>query len=740
MTEIVKASLENGVQKIRITADKGYHPAHIQLQKGIPAEITFHRVTPSNCYKEILFEEEGILEPIAQDEEKVIRFTPQDLGEHEFSCGMKMQKGTYTVVEKTKKSLSLLQRFWITSIFTVPLVILMIGMSTGGISHQVMRWGTFLATTPIMLVAGVPYIRSAWASFKKHNSNMDTLVALGTLVAYFYSLVALFTGLPVYFESAAFILFFILLGAVFEEKMRKNTSQAVEKLLDLQAKTAEVLRDDVYVQIPLEQVKVGDLIRVRPGEKIAVDGIVLEGETSIDESMVTGESIPVDKSVGDAVIGSTINNSGTIIFRAEKVGSETMLAQIVDFVKKAQTSRAPIQDLTDKISGIFVPAVVILGLLTFWIWFVFLGESFVTSLLYGVAVLIIACPCALGLATPTALMVGTGRSAKMGILLKNGTVLQEIQKVQTVVFDKTGTLTEGKPVVTDVIGDEGEVLSLAASLEDVSQHPLAQAIVNRASELGISLYPVENFQALHGKGVTGIINGKQVLLGNVKLLADLAIPHDYQKRFELLEKEAKTVVFLSVDGELKGLIALQDVPKENAKEAIAKLKKRGLRTVMLTGDNAGVAHAIAEQIGIEEVIANVLPEEKAHEIHKLQKNGKLAFVGDGINDAPALSVADVGIAMGSGTDIAIESADLVLTTNNLLGLARAFDMSKKTFNRILLNLFWASIYNLIGIPIAAGVFSSLGLVLNPELAGLAMAFSSVSVLISSLMLNFTKVD
>ena len=740
MTEIVKASLENGVQKIRITADKGYHPAHIQLQKGIPAEITFHRVTPSNCYKEILFEEEGILEPIAQDEEKVIRFTPQDLGEHEFSCGMKMQKGTYIVVEKTKKSLSLLQRFWITSIFTLPLVLLMLGMLTGSISHPVMHWGTFLATTPIMLVAGVPYIRSAWASFKKHNANMDTLVALGTLVAYVYSLFALFAGLPVYFESAGFILFFVLLGAVFEERMRKNASQAVEKLLDLQAKTAEVLRDDVYVQIPLEQVKVGDLIRVRPGEKIAVDGTVLEGETSIDESMVTGESIPVDKSVGDAVIGSTINNSGTIIFRAEKVGSETMLAQIVDFVKKAQTSRAPIQDLTDKISGIFVPAVVILGLLTFWIWFVFLGESFVTSLLYGVAVLIIACPCALGLATPTALMVGTGRSAKMGILLKNGTVLQEIQKVQTVVFDKTGTLTEGKPVVTDVIGDEREVLSLAASLEDVSQHPLAQAIVNRASELGISLYPVENFQALHGKGVTGIINSKQVLLGNAKLLDDLAIPHDYQERFDLLEKEAKTVVFLSVDGQLKGLIALQDVPKENAREAIAKLKKRGLRTVMLTGDNAGVAHAIAEQIGIEEVIANVLPEEKAHEIHKLQKNGKLAFVGDGINDAPALSVADVGIAMGSGTDIAIESADLVLTTNNLLGLARAFDMSKKTFNRILLNLFWASIYNLIGIPIAAGVFSGLGLVLNPELAGLAMAFSSVSVLISSLMLNFTKVD
>lgn len=740
MTEIVKASLENGIQKIRIRAEKGYHPAHIQLQKGIPAEITFHRVTPSNCYKEILFEEEGILEPIGVDEEKTIRFTPQELGQHEFSCGMKMQKGSYIVVEKTRKSLSLLQRFWITSIFTVPLVILMIGMLTGTISHPVMHWGTFLATTPIMLVAGGPYIQSAWASFKKHNANMDTLVALGTLVAYLYSLVALFAGLPVYFESAGFILFFVLLGAVFEEKMRKNTSQAVEKLLDLQAKTAEVLREDSYVQVPLEQVKVGDLIRVRPGEKIAVDGVVVEGVSSIDESMVTGESLPVDKTVGDTVIGSTINNSGTLVFKAEKVGSETVLAQIVDFVKKAQTSRAPIQDLTDKISGIFVPAVVILAILTFWIWFVLLGASFVTSLLYGVAVLIIACPCALGLATPTALMVGTGRSAKMGVLLKNGTVLQEIQKVQTLVFDKTGTLTEGKPVVTDIIGDETEVLGLAASLEEASQHPLAQAIIKRASEAGLELQPVENFQALHGKGVSGQINGKQVLLGNAKMLDGMDISSAYQEKLEELEKEAKTVVYLAVDNEIKGLLALQDIPKENAKLGISQLKKRGLRTVMLTGDNAGVARAIADQIGIEEVIAGVLPEEKAHEIHQLQQAGKVAFIGDGINDAPALSVADVGIAMGAGTDIAIESAGIVLTHNDLTGVVRAFDMSKKTFNRILLNLFWAFIYNVIGIPIAAGVFSGIGLVLNPELAGLAMAFSSVSVLTSSLMLNFSKID
>lgn len=740
MTEIVKASLENGIQKIRIRAEKGYHPAHIQLQKGIPAEITFHRATPSNCYKEILFEEEGILEPIGVDEEKTIRFTPQELGQHEFSCGMKMQKGSYTVVEKTRKSLSLLQRFWITSIFTVPLVILMIGMLTDSISHQVMHWGTFLATTPIMLVAGVPYIQSAWASFKKHNANMDTLVALGTLVAYLYSLVALFAGLPVYFESAGFILFFVLLGAVFEEKMRKNTSQAVEKLLDLQAKTAEVLRDDRYVQVPLEQVKVGDLIRVRPGEKIAVDGVVVEGMSSIDESMVTGESLPVDKTVGNTVIGSTINNSGTLIFKAEKVGSETVLAQIVDFVKKAQTSRAPIQDLTDKISGIFVPAVVILAILTFWVWFVLLEASFVTSLLYGVAVLIIACPCALGLATPTALMIGTGRSAKMGVLLKNGTVLQEIQKVQTLVFDKTGTLTEGKPVVTNIIGDETEVLGLAASLEEASQHPLAQAIVKRATEAGLGSQAVENFQALHGKGVSGQINGQQVLLGNAKMLDGMDISTAYQEKLEELEKEAKTVVYLAIDNEIKGLLALQDIPKENAKLAINQLKKRGLRTVMLTGDNAGVARAIADQIGIEEVIAGVLPEEKAYEIHQLQEAGKVSFIGDGINDAPALSVADVGIAMGAGTDIAIESAGIVLTHNDLTGVVRAFDMSKKTFIRILLNLFWAFIYNVIGIPIAAGAFSGIGLVLNPELAGLAMAFSSVSVLTSSLMLNFSKID
>ena len=739
MADREKTLVENGVQKLRITAEKGYHPAHIELQKGVPAELTFHRINPSGCYKEILFEDQGILEPLEVGVDKVIRFTPQKTGEFEFSCGMKMQKGTYTVVDRPRRHFGVLERFLISAVFTAVLLVLMVGMYTGWIGHDVMRWGTFLATTPIMLVAGGPFMQSAWASFKKHNSNMDTLVALGTTVDYVYSLFALFAGLPVYFESAGFIIFFILLGQVFEERMRKNASKAVEKLLDLQAKTAEVLRDGQYVQLALEDIYIGDLIRVRPGEKIAVDGTITEGKTSIDESMVTGESLPVEKSVGDCVIGSTINSNGTIIYRADKVGADTMLAQIVDFVKKAQSSHAPIQDLTDKISGIFVPVVTILAILTFWVWYVLLGVSAVDALLYGVAVLIIACPCALGLATPTALMVGTGRSAKMGVLIKNGTVLQEIQKLQTVVFDKTGTITVGKPLVTDVVGDVATVLALAASLEDQSEHPLAKAVLNRAQEEGTVLKPVENFLAVEGKGVQGQIDGQLVSLGNAKLVEGKDFSEDLQSKMVQLQEEAKTVVILAVNQEVVGLLAIQDVPKASSKQAISELKKRGLQTVMLTGDNKRVAHAIADQVGIDQVIADVLPQEKAEKVQELQSQQKVAFVGDGINDAPALSIADVGIAMGGGTDIAIESGGVVLTHNDLLGVVRALDMSKKTFNRILLNLFWASIYNVIGIPIAAGFFVSFGLVLNPELAGLAMAFSSVSVLTSSLLLNVSKI-
>ena len=739
MVEKQKAVVENGVQKIRITAEKGYSPKEFQLQKGIPAEITFHRVNPSGCYKEILFEDQGILEPLEVGVDKVISFTPTETGDFEFSCGMKMQKGSYTVVEKRRRVLSLLDRFWITSIFTLPLLILMIGMMAGFVSHPVSRWGTFLATTPIMLVAGVPFIKSAWASFKKHHSNMDTLVALGTLVAYVYSVFALFTGQPVYFEAAGFIIFFILLGQVFEERMRNNASEAVEKLLDLQAKTAQVLRDGNYVEVAAEDIQIGDLIRVRPGEKIAVDGTIVEGSTTIDESMVTGESLPVEKSVGDAVIGSTINSNGTILFKAEKVGSETLLSQIVDFVKMAQSSRAPIQDLTDKISGIFVPVVTILAIATFWVWSVLLGASLQEAMLYAVSVLIIACPCALGLATPTALMVGTGRSAKMGVLIKNGTVLQEVQKIQTVVFDKTGTSTIGQPLVTDVVGDEARVLTLAASLETFSEHPLAQAVLSQAEEKGLVLSPVENFQAIEGKGVQGQIDQQLVTLGNGKLHDGTAMDPELEKRMVELQEQAKTVISLSVDGQVIGLIAIQDAPKASSKEAIKKLKERGLKTVMLTGDNERVAQAIAKQVGIDTVIADVLPQEKASAIQKLQESSKVAFVGDGINDAPALTRADIGIAIGAGTDIAIDAADVVLMKSRLSDVPAAIRMSRATLRNIHENLFWAFFYNVIGIPLAAGVWIPLfEWQLNPMFGAAAMSLSSFCVVTNALRLNWFK--
>ena len=548
------------------------------------------------------------------------------------------------------------------------------------------------------------------------------------------------TDRAVYFESAAFVTVFVLLGDAMEEKMHNNASNALGKLMGLQAKDAEVLKDGKFVKVPLDQVQVGDLIRVKPGEKVPVDGTILEGVTSLDESMVTGESMPVMKKVGDTVVGSTINNNGTITFKATKVGADTMLAQIVDLVKKAQTSHAPIQNLTDKISNVFVPAVMIIAILTFMIWYSFVGATFVQALLFAVSVIVIACPCALGLATPTALMVGTARSAKMGVLIKNGEVLQEVSNIDTVVFDKTGTITVGKPVVTDIVGDAKKVLTIAASLEESSEHPLASAILQKAKNKEISPVKVDKFEVIEGKGVRADYNGQVAFVGSNRLLVDVNISREMASRAEKLQNEAKTVVYVGLDGKIIGLVAIQDVPKSSSKDAIAELKARGLMTVMLTGDNKRVAQAIADEVGIDRVIAEVMPNDKAQQIKELQDKGKkVAFVGDGINDAPALSTADVGIAMGSGTDIAIDSGGIVLVQNDLRGVVRALDTSKKTFNRIKLNLFWALIYNVIGIPIAAGLFAFVGFTLSPELAGLAMAFSSVSVVSSSLLLNKTKI-
>lgn len=632
-----------------------------------------------------------------------------------------------------------IQRFWISFILAIPMLVQMLAMPF----HWMMptyNWIALVTTTIIMLISAAPYWKSAIEAFKKHSANMNTLVAAGTAVAYFYSIFAMATGRPVYFESAAFVAVFVLLGDAMEEKMHNNASNALGKLMGLQAKDAEVLKDGQFVKVPLDRVQVGDLIRVKPGEKVPVDGQITAGSSTIDESMVTGESIPVVKKVGDMVVGSTINSNGTITFKATKIGSDTMLAQIVDMVKKAQTSHAPIQNLTDKISNIFVPAVLVIAILTFVIWYSFLDATAVQAMLFAVSVVVIACPCALGLATPTALMVGTARSAKMGVLIKNGEVLQEVSDLDTVVFDKTGTITVGKPQVTDIIGDTKQVLQVAASLEESSEHPLATAIMKRAADDGLNIEQVREFAAIEGKGVRAEYQGQEAFVGSERLLEEINISREMKMTAEKLQSEAKTVVYVGLAGNIIGLIAIQDVPKASSPEAIKELRARGLKTVMLTGDNAAVAQAIADQVGIDQVIAGVLPNEKAQHIKELQNAGaKVAFVGDGINDAPALSTADVGIAMGSGTDIAIDSGGIVLVQNDLRGVVRALDISKKTFNRIKLNLFWALVYNTVGIPIAAGLFTAVGFQLSPELAALAMAFSSVSVVTSSLLLNKTKI-
>lgn len=635
--------------------------------------------------------------------------------------------------------MSVTKRFWISLVLSLPMLANMILMPFGWMLPGG-NWTQLALTTVIMLVSAGPFAQSAWASFKKHHSNMDTLVAIGTMTAYLYSIYAMATNQPVFFESAAFVTAFVLLGQVFEERMRNNASDAVEKLANLQAKDAEVLRTGQFVKLPLSEVVLNDVIRVKPGEKVPVDGVIVKGSSSVDESMVTGESMPVSKQVDDNVIGATMNGTGTFLLKANKVGDQTMLSQIVDLVKKAQNSHAPIQKLTDKVSDIFVPVVLILAILTFLTWYIFLDTSVARALIFAVSVVVIACPCALGLATPTALMVGTGRGAKMGILIKNGEVLEAVNDVKTVVFDKTGTITVGKPQVTDIVGDEAQVLQIAASLEDSSEHPLAAAILARAKTAQITAKAVDNFQAIEGKGVSAVIDGKTGFVGNNKLLTDFKFDNALAQQEIKLQNEAKTVVFVGLDDRIIGMIAIQDVPKATSSEAIANLKARGLKTVMLTGDNQRVAQAVAAQVGIDEVIADVLPGDKAEQVQAFQKNGKVAFVGDGINDAPALTIADVGIAMGSGTDIAIDAGGIVLVKNDLRDVDKALALSRKTFNRIKLNLFWAFIYNVLGIPVAAGVFFAIGFTLSPELAGFAMAFSSLSVVTSSMLLNKAKIS
>lgn len=617
-------------------------------------------------------------------------------------------------------------------------------------------WVQLALATPVQFWAGAEFYRTALSALRHRTANMDTLVALGTTVAYFYSVfVTAFPQVVInlgmdpmpYFDVSAIVIGLILLGRYLESKAKSGTSDAIKKLVGLQAKTARIVRGAEEIDIAIEQVRVGDIIRVRPGEKIPVDGVILEGESSIDESMVTGESMPVDKIKGDTVVGSTMNSSGTFTYKATKVGSDTMIAQIIKLVQEAQGSKAPIQRLADKVSSYFVPIVIMLAFATFGIWYVFGPEpAFLFAMLNTVAVLIIACPCAMGLATPTAIMVGTGKGAEKGILIKDAESLEIANKIRTVIFDKTGTLTNGKPVVTDTIAfgklSELDVLRLAASLEIGSEHSLAEAIIQKAKEEKIGIDRVVKFDAVIGHGVVGEINKKQYFLGNRRLMEREKV--DYKKKvaqISSLERDGKTVMMLATEGNLLGLIAVADTVKESAKKGVKALQKKGIEIVMITGDNKRTANAIAEQLAIKRVIADVLPDQKEAEVRKLQAGGKkVAMVGDGVNDAPALAAADIGIAMGSGTDIAIDAANITLMSKDLQAVASAIDLSSKTMRTIRMNLFWAFGYNVLLIPVAMGVlYPFFGVLLNPIFASAAMALSSVSVVSNSLLLKRTTI-
>ncbi len=627
----------------------------------------------------------------------------------------------------------------ISSALSLPALI--ISMFIMGLSYK--DYFLWILTTPVQFYIGWPFYQGTWAALKNKSANMDSLIAIGTSAAYFYSMyVILFTsGNHLYFEISAILITLVLLGKYLEAVAKGKTSQAIAKLVKMGAKTATVIRKGKEMKIPIEQVVAGDIVIVKPGEKVPVDGVVLEGHSSVDESLVTGESIPVEKKKGDAVIGSTINKQGMFQFKATKVGSETTLARIVKLIEDAQGKKAPIQRFADTVSAYFVPIVIGIALTTFLVWFFLAGAELEFALIAAVAVLVIACPCALGLATPTSIMVGTGKGATQGILIKGGDVLEAAHKLKFVVFDKTGTITKGKPEVTEVVPGKGvaerKVLEIAVSLEKGSEHPLAEAIVQEAKNKKITPKKAAHFQALVGRGVKGKLGSQEYYLGNVKLMKEKKIPlASVLTMLEKLENEGKTVMILAERKRVLGLIAVADEIKEDSPNAVAVLKTMGIIPYMITGDNKRTAQAIAKKVGIEKFFAEVLPDEKVAYVKELQKKGKTAMVGDGINDAPALAQADIGIAMGSGTDVAMETGNIVLMKNSLLDVPRAIKLSKMTMNKIKQNFFWALIYNILGIPIAAGVlYPFTGWLLSPIIAGGAMAMSSVSVVTNSLLLR-----
>ena len=682
-------------------------------------------------------------------------------------CGMALEPRTIDVEEKNEELIDMSRRFWASSVLALPVFLLAMAADLApawlpdGLSMQTVQWIEFVLATPVVLWGGWPFFVRGWNSVVSWNLNMFTLIGLGVGVAWIYSVVALlFPGIfppnmlheggtaPVYFEAAAVITALVLLGQVLELRARSRTNAAIKLLLGLAPNNARILRADGSEEdIPLEQVMPGDILRVRPGEKVPVDGVVTEGTSAVDESMVTGEPIPVGKTAGEKLIGATVNGTGSLLMQAEKVGSDTLLAQIVRMVSEAQRSRAPIQKLADIVAGYFVPAVVLVAVLTLIVWGLFGPEPRLAhAIINAVAVLIIACPCALGLATPMSIMVGTGKGATMGVLIKNAEALEIMEKVDTLVVDKTGTLTEGRPQLVSVQAssgfDEGEMLRLAASLERASEHPLAEAIVRGAEEKGIDLVATEQFESIIGKGVTGTIDGHVVALGNLKLLQQLSIdPASLHEDAEAGRAQGQTVMLVAIDGRAAGLIGVADPIKESTPQAISNLHAEGVTVVMLTGDNRTTAQAVASRLNIDRVEAEVLPDQKAEIVKRLQAEGHIvAMAGDGINDAPALAQSHVGVAMGTGTDVAMESAGVTLVKGDLRGIVRARRLSRATMRNIRQNLFFAFIYNSLGVPVAAGILYPLfGLLLSPIIAAAAMSLSSVSVIGNALRLRHTEV-
>ena len=694
---------------------------------------------------------------------------PEIIQDHPGSCpkcGMALEPKTVAVEESNEELIEMTRRFWVSAVLAIPVFLLAMiadlfpALLPDGLSMQSVQWIEFTLATPVVLWGGWPFYVRAVQSVKTWNLNMFTLIGLGVSVAWTYSMVALLLpgifpsvmqmegGLvDVYFEAAAVITALVLLGQVLELRARSQTNAAIKMLLGLAPNTARIVRDDGSEEdIPLEQVVVGDVLRIRPGEKIPVDGTVTEGNSSVDESMVTGEPIPVEKNQGERVIGATVNGTGSLLMRAEKVGADTLLSQIVHMVSEAQRSRAPIQKLADIVAGYFVPAVVLVAVVTMIVWGFWGPEPRLAhAIINAVAVLIIACPCALGLATPMSIMVGTGKGATMGVLIKNAEALETLEKVDVLVVDKTGTLTEGKPKLETVLAmtgfDENEILRLAASLERASEHPLAEAIVQGAETRNLTLATTLDFESVTGKGVTGNVDGHRVALGNIKLLQSLSIDvGELPEQADLRRAGGQTVMLLAIDNKAAGLIGVADPIKESTAEAIENLHKAGVHVVMLTGDSKTTAQAVASKLNIDRVEAEVLPDQKASIVKQLQAEGKIvAMAGDGINDAPALAQAHVGIAMGTGTDVAMESAGVTLVKGDLRGIVRARRLSHAVMNNIRQNLFFAFIYNSLGVPVAAGVlYPVFGILLSPIIAAAAMSFSSVSVIVNSLRLRNTN--